>query len=229
MPERWLLIVWTVWGGIIASLVGWFDRNLYAALAWLAVGIVIGSLGSKLVEGLGLKVFDWCHGFWKDRDRDKRMDELLMRMLESAEATGVSGDEQHLDLDEQRLELMRAAPEWAEFERLGEEDSLGAFLGMPVFVGLVHGSLLGGIAGALSPLDPSVRLPAWQGAVLGILVGIVAVSFLAAIIFAVYVPMPQRLSLSTRLARRIVIAVSPLFVVPIAWHYFRSLTLRRIT
>ncbi len=209
MPQRWLLIVWTGWGAIIASIVGWLDRSLIAALAWLAAGIVIGSLGPKLVEGLGTMVFDWCHGFWKDRDRDKRMDELLMRMLGSAEAAGVSGDKQHLDLDEQHLELIRAAPEWTEFEQLGEEDSLGAFLGMPVFVGFFHGSLLGGIVGALSPLDARVRLPAWEGAMLGVLVGIFGVSFLAAVIFAVYAPMPQRLSLSTRLTRRAVIAVSP--------------------
>jgi hypothetical protein len=223
MGQRWLLIVWTAWGAIIAALVGWFDQNSLAALAWLVAGFIIGSLGPKLVGGLDTVVFGWYNSFWKDDVRDMRIVQLVHTMFESEEYKRLSDDEQRLEY------MMELAPESAEYNRLVEEDSFGSILSMPLFVGLFHCIRLGGIVGALCPLDPSVRVPAWQGAAMGAVAGFFFVSFLAAFVFAVYLPVPNESSFSARLARRALIAVSPLLVVPIAWRCFTHLLPQRNT
>jgi len=219
---RWWLILWIVWGAIIAALILWFDRNWLAAAAWLAAGSAVGALGTKVLPPWAGPVWDWYRGFWQDADREERLWQLNMRVLDRID------DEPHLaeralsEGTESRLfEEILGKADFAEYERLTVEESGDAFLWMPLFVGLFHGTLGGGVVGALAPLDPDVTIAAWQAAALGTIMGSVIVSFLASLMFSLWVPIRKELPLVTRVWRRALVAASPLLVVPLTWHCLR--------
>jgi hypothetical protein len=224
LAERWPLILLTLWGGIIAALVAWFDKNPLAAIACLVTGVAIGCLTPSLLDRLSLPIFDWYVQFWKDDARENRRTELFSRIVGSDEFKRLT--EAGHSQEELAEFVWNGAPESEEYKRLIEEDGFSAVLALPVFSGLFHGSLLGGIVGALYPLDPNPRLPAWQAAALGVVAGPIIVSFLAAIMCAA-TTIPKDLPASSRLSRRLLMIVSPLFVFPVAWHCVKHLLRRR--
>lgn len=196
---QWWLILWIGWGAIMATLVGWMDRNLLAASAWLVAGALIGRFSVPLLSPLADPIFDWYRALVNDGEREQRM--IVLEM--NGETDSV------------------------EFKRLIDDCSFSALLAVPPVIGLLHGILAGGVGGALSALDSNVALPAWQTALIGIVVGPLFVSLLYAVVLSLIAPVGRDLQLTTTLARRALLFVSPLFAFPVAWHCFRSLRTRQ--
>ena len=117
--------------------------------------------------------------------------------------------------------------ETEEFKHLSENESFGMMAIAPPMCGLFHGALLGGIGGALCKLDPTLDITASQGALYGVLFGMVGIAFLAAVIFAVMIPGDKTQPLTSRMARRALMLVSPLFVFPIVWYCVKWMVKRR--
>jgi hypothetical protein len=196
---RWWVIVWLAWGLVVGLIVLWLDRDPIAAALWLIAGLVIGTCAPKLLLPFTTPVFDWFHKFSSDPERERRMVELAVQ--------------EKLDTEE--------------FNRLSEDQAFDVLLMVPLMCGLFHGTLLGGVGGALVSLDSTLDITASQGALYGILLGVVGVSFLDAIALAVMTPADKRQPLKSRIARRARMLVSPILVFPVVWHCGKWIVKRR--
>ena len=115
-----------------------------------------------------------------------------------------------------------------EFKRLCDNESLSMMTIVPPIVGPFHGVFFGGIGGALCRLDFQVSFSVSQCAMYGVLWGLLTVPFIAAVIFAIVVPVDKTLPIKSRATRRGLMLASPFFVFPVAWHCVRW-TLQRYT
>ena len=190
---RWWILIWLAWGLILGTLVLWFDRNPSAAALWLLVGVAVGTCALRIFGPFSTPVFDWFHHFASAPEKKHRMVELLIEEKTDSE----------------------------EFKRLLEEEVYWMTAMIPPTCGLVHGPLFGAIGGALGALDPTLDITVSQGALYGILFGMLGFPFIAAGITAVMVPTDKTQPLTTRIARRGLMLVSPLLVIPLIWHCFR--------
>lgn len=90
-----------------------------------------------------------------------------------------------------------------------------------LIVGLLPGVVAGAVVGATMAPEYTDHLTAHSGALYGILLGVPGFAFLSAIMIAVMVPPDKTDPLLSRIGRRALMLVSPLFVFPVAWHCFR--------
>ena len=185
--------MWTAWGVIIGAVVLWLDHDPILAAIWSIGGIVIGTCAPKFFRPLAAPIFDWYHNVAFDLEREQRLIELVI-----AEETDSE-----------------------EFKRLSNGETWAMCSACPPMAGLFHGILLGGIGGAFCPLDRTFNISASQGALFGIMLGAIGISFLAAIVFAIMLPSDKTQPMQVRLGRRAWMVASPLFVFPVAWHCFK--------
>jgi hypothetical protein len=196
---RWWVVVWLIWGLVVGGIVLWLDHNQIAAALWVLVGIVTGTWALKALRPFSSPAFQWVHNFASDPDRERRIVELVM--------------EEKTDTEE--------------FKRLSDSAACDALLIAPLMCGFVHGALLGGIGGALSSLDPALNLTASQGALYGIFLSIVGVSFVATIVFAVMMPADKTKPIASRLVQRARMLMAPLLLFPVAWYCLKWVIKRR--
>jgi hypothetical protein len=208
----WSLIIGATWGAIIAALVAWLDGNWYAAAAWAVAGIAGGGLAPSMICRGFHPFSQWYEQFWRDEAKEQRLAELALRIYDSPNYQQLLRSGAN---EEQLLEYFaEKSPYSAEHKRLSDESCFGMLVELPAILGSFYGTLAGGLLGALYPLQPGHTLPAWIAAALGVIVGPVVFSVLAAIIWAAMVPKTTVPSI----ARRLILAISPLFAIPALWH-----------
>ncbi|MBI1916645.1 MAG: hypothetical protein HYS12_18210 [Planctomycetes bacterium] len=113
------------------------------------------------------------------------------------------------------------------FERCLAEVPFGNYLALPPLFGLFHGVWLGALGGALCGLNTDWGFSAFAAAALGMVVGPISIAFVAGMTLAWTVEVDKGLPLRVRLARRGLLVVSPLFIVPAAWYCVRRVVRRR--
>jgi len=113
-----------------------------------------------------------------------------------------------------------------EFKQLSDNESLSMMTIGPPIVAPCQGIFFGGIGGALCRLDSTISVSASHCAIYGILLGMLTVPFIAAVIFAIVIPVDKTQTIRSRVVRRGWMLASPLFVFPVAW-YCLKWTLQR--
>ncbi len=196
---RWWSIVWSAWGLAVGVLVLWLDANPWTATLWFLFGTSMGRWSLRVVAHIDTPVLEWLEYLSSDPERDDRLHRLLLEGNTQSEA----------------------------FHRLLHDEAFETAMATPLMVGLVHGTWIGGIAGALCSLDSTINITASQGALCGILVGIIGISFLVAAILALLLPLDKTRPLRSRLTRRARMFVAPLIVFPLAWHCGQWIAKRR--
>src|ERR1019366_5032434 len=104
-----------------------------------------------------------------------------------------------------------------EYKRCMAEQMYWMHLAVAPGFGLFHGVFIGPLGDALCGLD-SDSVSAATGAALGLLIGPVFVAFVVAITLGCIVPPGPGLSFRVRLARRGLLFISPLLIVPCVWY-----------
>jgi hypothetical protein len=184
---------------LVAGLILLLDQRPWVAGLWAIAGALTGFFGFNALRPLSLPMLEWYHHWNEDEER--------LRLMDSLTCEGKTDSE--------------------EFERCLAEEAFAAYLAVPPFVGLFHGILLGAIGGALCGIDRDAGISASAGAALGVLVGPVLVAFVAGVAMASVVPLAPPLSWRERLARRGLLVVSPLLIVPAAWYCLRMVVHQR--
>jgi hypothetical protein len=116
----------------------------------------------------------------------------------------------------------------AEYRRMMEDQHFAMSLSLPPLAGLFYGTLLGAVAGAIVGLGRGNGVSAQAGAVLGMLTGQVLLAFAAAIALAfVAIRRGAGLSWRERIARRALLVISPLVIVPCVWYCLRTVIRQR--
>ena len=204
-PERWhivWLIVWTAWGTLIGALVYCFDRDFVTGLNWFSAGLFIGSCGIPLLRPLAAPFRQWYQRF----QNQVAYLEQVMRIVMEGKEEGLEEE----DIRE-RMERYQAS---AAFQRHMEESIFGLTMAISPLAGLLYGTLLGGIIGALCPVSPELQVTAGRGAFLGVTVGPVLFAFLVAVLCAIILPIPKQTTRSVHVSRRLALLVSPVLIVP---------------
>jgi hypothetical protein len=192
---RWWLLLWSGWGLLMSLLVLWLDRHYVASACWLVAGVAIGLFAPRLAVLLQDPVFRWYDRYSRNPAIDDRMMQLVLKDQTDSE----------------------------EFHRLLGDRMIDEVVFCPPIVGLVHGTFVGAIAGALSDLDPTFPFTAAQGAVLGVLLFIPGAAFLSATVFAAMIPQDKSRPITNRLLRQLRMIVSPLLVVLLVCHLVERL------
>ena len=204
-PERWhiaWLLVWTAWGAAIGLLIIFVDGNVTGGLSWLSAGFFIGSCGIQVLTPLATPFQHWYQRFQTSDDHLGQLMRITMAGIDAGR------DEESL---RKAMERYQASDE---YERFLEDVTFSTMLAVPPLFGLLHGTLLGGIVGALAPISPELGVSSGRGALLGILIGPLLLSFLAAATCFVMYRSPMRTSRSVRLTRRVKLLVSPVLIIP---------------
>lgn len=195
----WWIILWMVWGLILACLVFIFDQKPSLAACWFACGACIGLVAFRILRPFGSPFLEWYQNFFYDPERTHLMLTLLLQGKDNTE----------------------------EYTRYIEEQGWSAYLALPPLSGLFHGFLLGGIGGALCSLDSHLNIDASTGAAVGLLVGPILVSGIASVTLAFLVPpLDKRLPLKARIGRRTLLIVSPVLFFPAAWYSLKKVAKR---
>jgi hypothetical protein len=125
-----------------------------------------------------------------------------------------------------------AAPDWnglaaaalnkrfdsEEFKTHSEKTLFAAALTIPAVCAMLHGVLLGPVVGALYSLSAEWDASALAGSIAGLLVVPPFVSLVLAIVIAVVMPFPVERTGRSKLACRMLMLVSPVFVFPAVLH-----------
>lgn len=196
------LIIWTTWGSLVGLLVYRFDRDVIGSLNWFSAGLFIGSCGIQLLRPLATPFHDW---YWKLGGGERYSDRMMKVMLEAHEE-GMGMEEL-----EERLKQYQQTKE---FQRHMESSLYGVTMALSPLFGLFYGTLAGGILGALCPISPELHMNSGQGALLGIGLGPVFLSFVASATCAVMHPTPKYSPRSVGRSRRLALLVSPVLIIP---------------
>jgi hypothetical protein len=196
---RWWIAIWCLWGAVMGSVVLWLDHDPLTSILWMIAGMAIGTCGVAIARPLSSSIHDWYINFASAIWRDQRLCELA--------------------IDEKT--------DTAEFERLCVDEAFKSMAFIPPTMGLFHGTLLGGIAGAFCGLGAARGISASYGALWGIVFGVIGVAFLWALILAVMAPLDNTRPLRSRISDRVLMVMSPLFVFPIVFHCARFMVKRR--
>jgi len=197
---RWWVVLWFTWGILVSALILLQDHLPVLAGAWTIGGAMVGLFGLTLLEHLSVPFMWWYERFFGNDERRR----LLSTLIRDGKT----------DTEECR--------------RLMDDKLFSMSLAVPPVAGLFYGTLLGAIVGALCGLDSDYGVAASAGAALGMLLGPVFLAFGAAITLAcVAVGRGTRLSWRERLARRGLLVVSPLLIVPCIWYCLRTLIRQR--
>ena len=187
---RWWVILWSVWGLIVAGLILLLDQQPLLAMPWALVGGIVGLFGLKVVRPFATPLLEWYRGRNPDRGLQHRIFQLI--------CDGETDTE--------------------EFKCYMAEERFWMCLPLPPLAGLFHGVVFGPAVGALCGIDDESAVSACAGAAIGLLLGPVLVAFLAGLTLACIVDLNRRLPFLARLARRGPSVVSPLLFVPAIWH-----------
>jgi hypothetical protein len=212
-PDRFhfaWLIVWTVWGAIVGLLVYLFDREAIAGLNWLSAGIFIGTCGIQLLKPLATPFHDW---YERLGGGERYLDRMMEVMLE--------GHEEEISQEELR-ERLEKYQQSREFQQYLENSLYGVTLAVAPLFGLFYGILGGGVLGAVCPISPELHVTSGRGAVLGIMLGPLFISFIASATCAVMHPVPKYSLRSVDRSRRLTLLVSPVLVVPAVFHCLKE-------
>ena len=174
---------------MVGAIILWLDNSLVSAAIWLLVGIVIGTCALRLVAPFFTPAFEWLNEFTSDPELRRREFELMLE----------------------------GKTETEEFKRLCDQDGWRK-LSTTSSVGACHGVFFGGIGGALIRWDFPDWITASQGALCGLLFGMVGAPFLAAVILAVMIPVDKTRTRSARIWQRVSMLATPLIVFPVVWH-----------
>lgn len=196
-PKTWIW-GWIIWGLLLAGLVMLGDHAIVSALCFIFVASLIAAFGWRVVLIGSCIVTDCAKNWWYDEELEATVfRELLVQ-------------HEHQDLEHTNRNQVPDTP--AQRKSLQQELFI-ATLSIPVFIGSTWGVAIGGILGALivKPID---GISATAGAVIGILSGWALVACLFAILVAA-IPLPKDpFGLSWTWKQRLVVLISPLFVVP---------------
>jgi hypothetical protein len=192
---RWWVVLWFAWGLLVAALVLLLDEHPWLAVPWALTGTLLALLGWKAFYRLSLQVFEWNSTRKRNADLRRRIFLLIAERKTDAE----------------------------EFKQLTAEDMFQRHLLLAPLVGLVHGLLLGPVAGALFGLDDTASISASLGAALGSVLGPMLIAFLVALTVAYCVELDNSLPFRERLARRALLILSPLLILSFAWRCLRRL------
>jgi hypothetical protein len=184
------VVLWSVWGLLVAGLVLLLDPDPWLAGPWAVGGIIIGLAGMRIVRAFSSPLLEW----YSSRNPDATLTHRIFSLIGEGKA----------DTDE--------------YKRCMAEQTYWMCLPVAPLFGLLHGTLAGAVVGAFCGFDSESGVPASSGAALGLLVGPVFVSFVAALTLATLVRPDPGLPLQLRLARRGLLLVSPLLIVPAVWH-----------
>jgi hypothetical protein len=174
------------------------DQRPWLAGAWALFGGITGVFGLKALQPFVDPLLEW----YRRRNPDARLRQRLFRLIREGKA------------------------DTEEFKRCIAEERFWMCLPLPPLFGLFHGLLLGTTIGVLCGFDPESGISASAGAALGLIIGPVLVATLAGLTLACIVDVDKELPLPVRLARRGLVVVSPLLIVPALgyclWRIFRS-------
>ena len=213
---RWWVILWCTWGLVVAGLIIVLDQQLWFAIPWVLAGIVVGRFGLKALQPFQSPFYDWYRSWYPD-------DGLASRMLTLMDDDNAEPD---ADMELRMDKLMDDYLESEEYKSRMAEEMYWMSLAIPPLGGLFHGVFIGPLGGALCGID-SDSVSAATGALLGLLVGPVFVAFVVAITSACIVDPGPGLSFRVRLARRGLLFISPLLIVPCVWYCLKRVLQRR--
>ena len=175
------------------------DQQPWPAAFWAVGGPVIGFFGMRVLRTFSTPLAEWYRGRNDGRSRLDRMATLLMEGKTESE----------------------------EFQRLSAEDTFLACVAVPPLFGLFYGIPLGAIGGALCALDRDLGIPASVTAALGMIIGYVYLSGIAALTCACVVSLDGALPFRVRMVRRGLLLISPLLMIPAVLHCLHSVMRRR--
>ncbi|MFK7821707.1 MAG: hypothetical protein AB8G99_23550 [Planctomycetaceae bacterium] len=188
---RWWTLTWFLWAAFVAGAVLLCDRDGYSACGWLAVGVIVGTCGWRLVGFFSPAVFAWHERFSSDPEIDARLAQL-----------------EHND------RFVNDGFLSAEYEELLIANSLPTFF--PPLAGFLVGIPLGSLGGTLCALDPTVTTTASLGAIYGMLFGAVGISTIAAVSLAYFGSPNSALSRNFQFRARMKVLFSPFTVFPVS-------------
>jgi hypothetical protein len=105
-----------------------------------------------------------------------------------------------------------------------ESSLYGVTMALSPLFGLFYGTLVGGILGALCPISPELHMSSGRGALLGVVLGPVFLSFIASATCAVTYPTPKYSSRSVGRSRRLALLVSPVLIIPAAVYCLKKVS-----
>jgi hypothetical protein len=194
-PSRWWVVLWFAWGILVSALILVSDALPIMSGVWTISGAIIGLFGQKV-----LHLFSTPYARWYERfvGEEQRRQLLFALMREGRTAT-------------------------AEYRRLRKDQQFAMILSLPPLIGLFYGALLGPVVGALCALDSEYGISASASAALGLLLGPAVVAFgFGMILASSEVRRGSGLSWRERIARRALLAISPLLIVPCVWYCLRT-------
>jgi hypothetical protein len=192
---------WIAWGVVVAGLLLLLEGNVWTASVWVLFGVLIGWLGPKEYRLLERPLVDWYGSLNPNRGQiERRMSEIKGKWP--------------FDVDEVDRRMM----EDEEYLRLLAEGHCWIVLAVPPLFGLMYGPLVGPVLGVLFALDRSLGISPSAGAWIGLLMGPIVVTFVAARTLACVVEVDRTVSFLSRVARRAPLIGSPFLFVPFLWH-----------
>ena len=174
---------------MVGAIILWLDNSLVSAAIWLLVGIVIGTCAPRLAAPFFKPASEWLVEFTLDPEIRRREFELMLEGQTDTE----------------------------EFKGLCDQ-SAWRIMSTVSPVAACHGVFFGGIGGALVRWDFPVGITASQGALCGLLFGMVVAPFFLAVVLAVMIPVDKTQKRSARIWQRVSILATPLLVFPVVWH-----------
>jgi hypothetical protein len=205
--SRGWVVLWTLWGLVVAALVALLDPNPWLAIPWALGGVLIGLFALRLLRPFATPLMQWY------RRHDAKNDMMLDFLM--------AAGKMHPD-DDALEQYLRNRMESKEYRRTRDHEIYWWSMAVPPLGGLIYGLLFGGIGGALCGLDGESGITASEAAALGLIVGPVFLAAVGATTFACIVPPPGD-SFAARLAHRGLMLLSPLLFVPCLWYCVRTL------
>lgn len=168
------------------------DGNLFHGGLWLLVGLLAGTRAFRFLYTNSRQIWSWYRDYFAATDR---------RVLAAALIKGLDSEE---------------------FKARTEKTQFAAALTIPSFCAMLHGVLLGPVVGALYSLSPEWEASALAGSIAGLLVVPPFVSLILAIVIAVDMPFAVERTGRSKLACRMLMLVSPVFIFPAVWRCLRA-------
>ncbi|MFO0382583.1 MAG: hypothetical protein ACK506_12855 [Pirellula sp.] len=186
----WWIVIWMTWGALMALITYAVDGVPVTSLLWFLSGCSYAILLFPVTRPLVLPVMDWyARNEELPEEQKTRFRELVLRGRDPNDA---------------ELSMLSKAC-WNRMPLIA-----------PLFAAGSLGIIIGSLTGVALACLPSSESSATAGGIGGVLLGIPAVAILAAIIFAAMIPKQDYAA--HRVHPRLLMLLSPFFIVPIAIH-----------
>ena len=206
-PRLWILL-WALWGLVVAGLLVFSDGNIVVGGCFMAWGMAMGLIGWQGTMFGCFVISGWAKLHLNDR---KVEEDALTESLELAD-TFMSdrklSEFEPSDVDEMMLQegLGQDTPvqqKWL------QQELFAAVASAPWLMGLTHGLGIGTLLGGLLGLLPDDGVSVTNGALGGCIIGMTGMMCLTALISALFSPRK-----TTSPQQRLLMIVSPLFALP---------------